>query len=138
MNDNAPDTRDDNLAEWVKLALPLQNAKTQADEAIEATQNALSALWDKAEASGDEDAKGAITVAWHNAQRKRDIIHQADAALSGAAAIMGGLVSAPAAVVGGLLMGVLESFTSAFLSSGLRDAVAFLILFVVLLRGRGR
>lgn len=53
-------------------------------------------------------------------------------------AIMGGFVSAPAAVVGGLLLGVLESFTSAFLSSGLKDAVAFLILFVVLLRGRGR
>ena len=51
-------------------------------------------------------------------------------------AIMGGLVNAPAAVVGGLLLGVLESFASGFLSSGLRDAVAFLILFVVLARRR--
>lgn len=48
-------------------------------------------------------------------------------------AIMGGLVSAPAAVVGGILLGVLESFTSGLLSSGIKDAVAFLILFVVLL-----
>jgi branched-chain amino acid transport system permease protein len=51
-------------------------------------------------------------------------------------AIMGGMVSAPAAVLGGLLLGVLESFASGLLSSGLKDAVAFLILFVVLLRGR--
>ncbi len=51
-------------------------------------------------------------------------------------AIMGGLVSAPGAVAGGLLLGVLESFASGLLSSGIKDAVAFLILFVVLLRGR--
>lgn len=48
-------------------------------------------------------------------------------------AIMGGLVSAPAAVGGGLLLGVLESFTSGLLSSGLKDAVSFLVLFGVLL-----
>jgi branched-chain amino acid transport system permease protein len=48
-------------------------------------------------------------------------------------AIMGGLVSAPAAVVGGLLLGVLESLASGLLSSGIKDAVAFLILFLVLL-----
>ena len=49
------------------------------------------------------------------------------------AAIMGGMVNAPAAVVGGLLLGVLESFTSGMLSSGIKDAVAFVVLFVVLL-----
>ena len=47
-------------------------------------------------------------------------------------AIMGGLVSAPAAVAGGLLLGVVESFSSGLVSSGLRDAVAFVALFVVL------
>ena len=49
------------------------------------------------------------------------------------AAIMGGMVNAPAAVVGGLVLGVLESFTSGFLSSGIKDAVAFLALFIILL-----
>ena len=48
-------------------------------------------------------------------------------------AIMGGLVSAPAAVIGGLLLGVVESFTSGFLSSGIKDAVAFSALFIILL-----
>jgi len=49
------------------------------------------------------------------------------------AAIMGGLVNMPAAVIGGLALGVLESFTSGFLSSGIKDAVAFLTLFIILL-----
>jgi branched-chain amino acid transport system permease protein len=48
------------------------------------------------------------------------------------AAIMGGMVSAPAAVVGGLVLGVLESFTAGLLTSGIKDGVAFLALFVVL------
>jgi branched-chain amino acid transport system permease protein len=48
-------------------------------------------------------------------------------------AIMGGLVSAPAAVIGGLLLGILESFASGLLSSGFKDALAFLVLFLVLL-----
>jgi branched-chain amino acid transport system permease protein len=48
-------------------------------------------------------------------------------------AIMGGLVSAPAAVVGGLLLGVLESFASGLVSSGIKDALAYLALFGVLL-----
>jgi branched-chain amino acid transport system permease protein len=47
-------------------------------------------------------------------------------------AIMGGMVSAPAAVIGGLLLGVIESLTAGLLSSGLKDAVAFLVLFGVL------
>jgi branched-chain amino acid transport system permease protein len=48
-------------------------------------------------------------------------------------AIMGGLVSAPAAVAGGLLLGVLESFASGLLSSGVKNALAYLVLFAVLL-----
>jgi branched-chain amino acid transport system permease protein len=48
-------------------------------------------------------------------------------------AIMGGLVSAPAAVVGGLLLGILESLASGLVSSGFKDALAFLVLFAVLL-----
>jgi len=48
-------------------------------------------------------------------------------------AIMGGMVSAPAAVIGGLLLGILESFASGTISSGFKDALAFLVLFAVLL-----
>ncbi len=48
-------------------------------------------------------------------------------------AIMGGLTNMPAAVIGGLLLGVLEAFSSALLTSGLKDGIAFLALLVVLL-----
>jgi len=48
-------------------------------------------------------------------------------------AIMGGLTNMPAAVIGGLLLGILESFSSALLTSGLKDGVAFVALLAVLL-----
>ena len=48
-------------------------------------------------------------------------------------AIMGGMVSAPAAVIGGLLLGIMESFASGLVSSGAKDALAYLVLFIVLL-----
>ena len=49
------------------------------------------------------------------------------------AAVLGGLVSYRAAIVGGLLLGVLESYVAGYVASGYRDAVAFLILIVVLI-----
>ena len=48
------------------------------------------------------------------------------------AATLGGLVSVRGAVLGGLLLGVLENLTAGYISTGLRDAVAFLLLIVVL------
>ncbi len=48
------------------------------------------------------------------------------------AAVIGGLVSAPGAVIGGLLLGVLESLAAGLISSGLKDAIAFLALLVVI------
>ncbi len=48
-------------------------------------------------------------------------------------ATMGALTRSPAAVVGGLLLGMLESFASGLLASGYKDAIAFLVLFLVLL-----
>jgi len=54
------------------------------------------------------------------------------------AAIIGGLGSLLGGVLGGLLLGLAEAFTSGLISSGYRDAVAFLLLLVVLfLRPQG-
>ncbi len=49
-----------------------------------------------------------------------------------AAAMLGGIGSAPGAVVGGLLLGMLEALSAGYLSSNYKDAVAFLIILVVL------
>lgn len=54
------------------------------------------------------------------------------------AAIIGGLGSLAGGVLGGLLLGLAEAFTSGLISSGYRDAVAFFLLLVVLfLRPQG-
>lgn len=50
-----------------------------------------------------------------------------------ASAILGGVGSVPGAIVGGLLLGVVETMVSAYISSGYRDAISFTILIVVLL-----
>jgi branched-chain amino acid transport system permease protein len=61
-----------------------------------------------------------------------------------AAAMLGGIGSALGAVVGGLVLGMLEAFSAGFLSSKYKDAVAFLVILGVLfampqgLLGRGR
>ncbi len=49
-----------------------------------------------------------------------------------AAAMLGGIGSAPGAVIGGLLLGMLEAFTAGYISSNYKDAVAFLIILIVL------
>ena len=41
--------------------------------------------------------------------------------------------SVPGAIVGGMLLGVIETMVSAYISSGYRDAISFTILIVVLL-----
>ena len=48
------------------------------------------------------------------------------------AATLGGLVSVRGAIVGGLVLGVLENLVAGYYDTGLRDAVAFLVLLVVL------
>ena len=50
-----------------------------------------------------------------------------------AAAMLGGIGSAPGAVVGGLLIGMIEALTAGYISSNYKDAVAFLIILVVLI-----
>jgi branched-chain amino acid transport system permease protein len=49
-----------------------------------------------------------------------------------AAAILGGLGNPVAAVVGGLLLGVIESMSIAFISSAFKDAIALIVLLAVL------
>lgn len=54
------------------------------------------------------------------------------------AAVLGGIGSIPGAIMGALLLGVSEKMVEAYVSSGLRDALAFGILIAVLLiRPRG-
>jgi branched-chain amino acid transport system permease protein len=50
-----------------------------------------------------------------------------------AAAMLGGIGSAPGAVVGGLLIGTIEAFAAGYVSSNYKDAVAFVIILVVLI-----
>ena len=49
------------------------------------------------------------------------------------AAVLGGIGSVPGAMVGGLMLGVAESLTIAYISSDFSDAVVFGILIIVLL-----
>jgi len=49
-----------------------------------------------------------------------------------AAAMLGGMGSAVGAVVGGLILGLLEAFAAGYVSSKYKDAVAFLVILLVL------
>lgn len=49
-----------------------------------------------------------------------------------AAALLGGLTSIPGAVLGGLMLGIVETLASAYIGEGFRDLVAFSLLLVFL------
>lgn len=49
------------------------------------------------------------------------------------AAVLGGIGSIPGAMIGGLVLGVAEALTSAYLSTEYKDVVSFALLIVVLL-----
>lgn len=49
------------------------------------------------------------------------------------ASVLGGLGSVPGAIVGAILLGVIESLAAGVLSSGLRDLISFTLLIVILL-----
>ena len=50
-----------------------------------------------------------------------------------AAAVVGGFGSLPGAVLGGLLVGVVESLGAAFISGTYKDVYAFVLLIVVMM-----
>ena len=50
-----------------------------------------------------------------------------------AGAVVGGFTSLPGAVVGGIMIGVIESFSSVYLSSVFSDSIAFVAIVVVLM-----
>ncbi len=49
------------------------------------------------------------------------------------AAVFGGIGSIPGALIGGILLGVIEIFAKAYISTQLSDAIAFAVLIIVLL-----
>lgn len=49
------------------------------------------------------------------------------------AAVFGGIGSIPGAMLGGILLGVIETFSKAYISTALSDAIVFAVLIVVLL-----
>ena len=49
------------------------------------------------------------------------------------AAVFGGIGSIPGAMVGGILLGVIEIFSKAYISSQVADAIVFAVLIIVLL-----
>ncbi|MFX4509019.1 branched-chain amino acid ABC transporter permease LivH, partial [Acinetobacter baumannii] len=50
-----------------------------------------------------------------------------------AAAVAGGLGNPIGAIVGGLLIGVVESLSAGYVASGFKDAVGFILLILVLI-----
>ena len=49
------------------------------------------------------------------------------------AAVLGGMGSLPGAMVGGFVIGILETMFAAYVSSGFRDAIAFIVMLIVLI-----
>ena len=52
---------------------------------------------------------------------------------TGSAAVFGGIGSIPGALLGGLLLGVIETFARAYISTELSTAIVFGVLIIVLL-----
>ena len=49
------------------------------------------------------------------------------------AAVLGGFTSLPGAVVGGVVLGLLEALTGTYVSSTLKDVISYVVLFAIIL-----
>ena len=49
------------------------------------------------------------------------------------AAVFGGIGSIPGAMIGGILLGIIENLSKAYISSQMADAIVFAVLIIVLL-----
>ena len=49
------------------------------------------------------------------------------------AAVIGGIGTIPGAVIGGLIMGLVETFTKAYISTNLTDVIVFAVLIIILI-----
>jgi branched-chain amino acid transport system permease protein len=49
-----------------------------------------------------------------------------------AAAVLGGLTSVPGAIVGGILVGILEQFAAGFIGTSVQDVSAFVVIMFAL------
>ena len=49
------------------------------------------------------------------------------------AAVFGGIGSIPGAMLGGILLGIIENFSKAYISTQFSDAIVFFVLIVILL-----
>ena len=49
------------------------------------------------------------------------------------AAVIGGIGSIPGAMLGGILLGIIETFSKAYLSTQFSDAIVFSVLIIILL-----
>ncbi len=73
---------------------------------------------------------GILVDADHADQLRRR--HAAGARRAFAAAMLGGMGHPVGAVVGGLIVGLLETFGAGYVSSAYKDAIAFLVILAVL------
>jgi branched-chain amino acid transport system permease protein len=54
------------------------------------------------------------------------------------AAVLGGIGNLPGAAIGGVILGVTETFVAGYISSTFRDAIAFgILIFILLVRPAG-
>ena len=80
--------------------------------------------------SEDRDAAQLMGI---NVNRTISTTFAIGSALAAIAAVFGGIGSIPGAMLGGILLGLIETFSKAYLSSQFSDAIVFLVLIIVLL-----